>query len=555
MTHTPDPEMIVVGGRVFTADPDLPWCEAFAVAGGAVQAVGTEQEIRSLAGERTEILDVGGRLVLPGLTDGHIHLGLGGGQTAWELPILPSDSREEIFAKVRDWAAKLGPGEWVVGGIVGTEVLDLVTAENSLAGLDEASLGHPVLLRDLSMHNRWVNSEALALMGIDADSADPDGGAYVRDADGALTGVLYELACAEAEDAFQRSIADPAARNRISLKQAMQTINSYGITSVQDGATMAYAWEALAALDDDGEMTAWVAGSMPTRPFIEEGVVGEELYAYAADRRRRHLRPDYLKFVLDGVPITRTSAMLSPYRCHHAGDDPAFQGDPYWTLDELVAGIEYCYDHGFGGKLHATGNAAARLVLDAIERVQRERGPGPVFQMAHPEFIDPADIARFGELGVVVDASPYLWYPGPITESIKLQVDAELVDVSFPLKSLADAGAVVAAGSDWPCVLPEPDPWVGLETMVTRANVDPSIEGRLAPAEAMPVEEAILAFTRNPSIAAGLDEVSGTLTPGLSADFIVLDRDIFRVDPREIHLTKVEATYFEGRPVYERNER
>lgn len=545
------PQLIVTGGPVYTSVAGAEWVDAFAVGDGRVAAVGSAAEIMALAGPETEVLDTEGRLVLPGLSDGHIHLFLGGSQAAWELPLLPADSKEEIFAKVRAWAEQLEPEAWIVGGIVGSTVMDAVMNTDALAALDAASLGHPVLLRDDSMHNRWVNSRALELMGVSADSQDPAGGQYVRDADGRLTGVLHEIASSVAEEAFTRSITDPDARNRVSMKKAIEVVNSYGITSVQDAATMGPHFSALAELEQDSEISAWVVTSTPSRQFLEVGVTGAELYDLAKEYRSEHIRPDFVKFVLDGVPMTRTTAMIHPYIAH-GHDDEGFLGVPYWTLDELVAELKVCYERELGGKLHATGDGSVRLVLDAVEIVRKRHGAGPVFQIAHVEFIDPADLPRFAELGVVADASPYIWYPGIITESIAQQIPAETLSRTFPLRDFIGSGAVVAAGSDWPCVLPTPDPWIGIETMVTRANIDPSVPGELNGSQKLTVAEAVAALTRNPADAMGLGDVTGSIKPGLSADFIVLDQNIFEVEPNRIHDTKVDLTYFEGAKRFER---
>ncbi|MGX5714651.1 amidohydrolase [Arthrobacter sp. MAHUQ-56] len=551
MSHQKRPELIVLGAKIFTSDPANEWAEALAVAGGKIVAVGSNSDVGALADEGTEVLELNGRFVLPGFSDGHIHLGLGGGQAAWELPILPTDSKAAIFDKIRRWSAGLGPDEWIVGGIVGATVMDDIRNTEDLAALDDAAGGRPVLLRDDSMHNRWVNSRALELMNVGAGTPDPEGGTYVRDEHGVLTGVLQELASAVAEAAADAAVADPDARNRVSLKTALETLNSFGITSVQDAATMEYSWKALNALEADNEVTAWVVGSMPARNFIEAGVVGEQLFAIADAHRSTHVRPDFVKFVVDGIPMTRTSAMLKPYICHHNSEQD-FRGAPLWTQDELVESLELCYQRGYGGKLHATGDAAVKLVLDAVEIVRHRHGFGPIFQIAHVEFIDPEDIPRFAELQVVPDASPYIWYPSVIQESIAKQIPEDTVRNSWPTKDLLDAAAMLAAGSDWPCALPSPDPWTGLETLVTRRNPDPAVEGVLNESQRLTVAEAIAAFTRNPAAAMGLAGVTGMLREGLSADFIVVDRNLFEVEPGSIHQTQVLETYFEGRKVYDR---
>ena len=543
-------DLVVLGGRIWTQVPQHPWADALGVRDGRISAVGTAEEVLALAGDGTEEYRLDGELVMPGLIDGHVHLNLGGGQAAFELPLLPSDGIDEILVKVRDWAARLEPDAWVVGGIVGSTAMDKITDAGVLARLDEASLGHPVLLRDDTMHNRWVSSRALELMGVGAESSDPEGGHYVRDAQGRLTGVLHERASAEAEKAFVASVDDLQSRIRTSIATAVRILNGFGVTTAQEAATMAGPAHALADLASTGELTARVVLSTPARPFLEEGVVGDELIAEVASLRSDLVRPDFVKIVLDGVPMTRTTALLSPYKCHH-GEEP-FTGEIYWTLEDLIAQLERCHELGLGAKLHATGDASVRRVLDAAERLRAHRGSEIRLQIAHAEYVDPKDVARFAELDVVADLSPYIWYPSVIQQSIADQVPEEIVDASWPVRDLIDAGALVAAGSDWPCAAPTPDPWTGLQTLVTRRNPDPAVPGALNPAQAVTLEEAIAAFTTNPAEAMGLGAETGRLEPGYSADFIVLDRNLFEIDVDDIHRTQVLRTYFSGAVVYEK---
>ncbi|XAZ30080.1 amidohydrolase family protein [Paenarthrobacter ureafaciens] len=242
-------DLIVTNAKIYTCDPAREWAEAFAVTAGVVTAVGTAAEIATLASTGTEILDADGRMIMPGLCDVHSHLMIGGAQAAWELTMLPSDGIDTILAKVRDWAERLAPDEWVVGGIIGSPVLDQIALGGCLPALDEASGGRPVLLRDDSHHNRWVNSRALELMGVNQATPNPDDGTYVRDSHGKLTGVLYESACALAEDKAAASIKDHRERDRVSAATAVRLVNSYGITAVQDAGTLE---NALLALSDPG---------------------------------------------------------------------------------------------------------------------------------------------------------------------------------------------------------------------------------------------------------------------------------------------------------------
>lgn len=544
-------DLIVTNAAVYTCDPGHEWGEAFAVADGEILAVGSIDEIRKLSTADTEIVDAGGRMVLPGLCDVHTHLGYGGNQIAWELALPPTATLDEILALIRERAASAGPDEWIVGGNIGSTVMDELAKGGFQVSLDEASGGRPVLLRDDSMHNRWVSSRALEIIGVGPATPDPEGGTYVRDADGKLTGVLQEMASKVVEDALIASIENPQERLQVAFKAALRMVNSFGITAAQDAGTMEHSLRTLAALDDSGELSAWVVGSMPARTFFEEGVTGEELYAVGGGYRRTHVRPDFVKFFVDGVPMTRTSAMLAPYICHGEHEDPEFKGEAYWSPDELVRELERCCELGLGAKLHCAGDRSVRLALDAIEAVRAVHGDGPIFQIAHVVYVDPADVPRFARLGVVADASPYIWFPSMIQDSIANQLPEKTFARSFPCRELVDNGALLAAGSDWP-VVPLPNPWLGLETLVTRANPDPSVSGELNPSQRLSLPEAIATFTRNPAKAAGLGDVTGAIKPGLSADFIVLNQNLFHVEPGQIHQTQVDSTYFQGRKVYDR---
>jgi len=544
-------DLIVTNAAVYTCDPEKEWVEAFAVTAGVVTAVGAAAEIEALASAETKILNASGQMVMPGLCDVHAHLMIGGAQAAWELSVLPSDELETILAKLRKWAERLGPDEWVVGGTIGSPLLDRIALGGYLSALDEVSGGRPVLLRDDSHHNRWVNSRALEILGIDESTVNPEGGTYVRDTDGKLTGVLYESACAAAEDKAAASITDQRERDRVSAVTALRLMNSYGITAVQDAGTLENALVALSALDENSELTAWVVGSLPARPFFGDGTVGEELYALAEGYRRAHVRPDFIKLFLDGVPMTRTSAMLSPYLCHGEHEDPSHTGELLWTREDLIGALQRCIALGLGAKLHATGDGSVRQALDAIEVVRGIHGDGPIFQIAHVAYVHPTDRARFAELNVVPDLSPYIWYPNIFDESIANQIPDDVLKESWPIKELAHSGALVSGGSDWP-VVPVPSPWLGMETLVTRANPDPEVPGEQNSAQALSLPQAIAAFTRNPAAAMGLGETAGVIKGGSSADFIVLNHNLFDVPTNAIHKTEVMQTFFQGQSVYDR---
>lgn len=546
---SPAPDLIVTNARVYTCDPSSTWAEAFAVSNGQIMAVGTAAEIAGLATAKTQVVDANGRMVMPGLADVHAHLIFGGTQLAWELTLRPDDSLDEILAKVTAHAQTLAADEWVIGGIVGSPVMDQLAGGGYLSALDDAAGTRPVMLRDDSHHNRWVNSRALELMGIDETTPDPADGTIVRDRSGRLTGVLYESACAPAEHAAAASINDQPVRDRLSMRTAVEFMNSFGVTAIQDAATLEPSLRALSELDDKGDLSAWVVATLPARPFATDGIVGEELYAVASGYRRGRVRPAFAKFFLDGVPMTRTSALLEPYICHGEHEDPTDTGPLLWTDDELVTALDRCYELGLSAKLHATGDRSVRQALNAIQVVRERHGAGPIFHIAHVAYVAACDLQRFAALGVVADASPYIWFPTPFEASINNQVPPSIVERSWPFRQLINAGAVLAAGSDWP-VVPMPNPWIAMQAMLTRANPNPVIAGRSNPSAAITLAEAISAFTGGSAQAMGMADTIGALTPGRSADFIVLAHNLFEIEPTAIHQTQVLQTYFQGRRVY-----
>lgn len=541
----------VYTGKIWTGVADDDWVEAFAVADGRIIATGALHEVEDQVGTPHETIIIDKGIVTPGLIDGHLHLSLGGTQLAHELALDPTDDAETILAKVREWTSRLKPGEWVIGGIIGSGVLPMLNNVEFLEKLDEASHGHPVLLRDDTMHNRQVNTTALEAMGITADSPDPEGGTYVRDDQGRLTGALWELACAVAEGVAAKSHVDPHQRQVKALQAALDRLAALGITTVQDAATMLPHFEGLAALEESGELDMRVIASMPIRPFIEDGTVGEELFAAGMEFESEHVKPRFAKFVLDGVPTTHTTALLNPYKCNHSSHDPNFRGELYWTLDDLVAALRRCAELGLDAKLHATGDASVRQALDAAEIVRQDTNGGPAMQIAHMSFISEQDLPRFAELNVAADACPFMWFPSPLTDGISDFVADETMANIWPFKDLLATGALISGGSDWPVGLPVLNPWLGIEGMVTRqaaaSQSDADYGHRTVNInQAITLPQAMAAFTRESAKALGIAAETGTIEPGKSADFIALDRDIFTSGIKQVHQTQVLGRWVAG---------
>jgi predicted amidohydrolase YtcJ len=547
-------DLVVLNGRVYTVDSARSWASAFAVRGGRIIAVGDEAAVKPLIGEGTRVLDLEGRMAMPGIVDVHTHMMMGGQAALFELRLSNMERRDGILKKVREAAEKTAEGKWVIGAQWGSDLIATINTEESLRLLDEASLGRPVLLRDDTYHNRWVNTAAMRLAGVTAANADPEQGSFGRDPKtGALTGLMIESASGMIERAIVSSGHYTDEMDRAAMAHSIATLNQHGVTAFLDAAAMQPVMAALKGLDDRGELTAWACAAMPvTEPSFMFGIAGEELFALRETFRSAHVRPDFTKVFLDGVPGARTAAFHEPYT-----PDPVlgccFRGTTLASVPELVRWVGRCEKLGLSVKIHCAGDAAVTQALDAIDVVRSFNGPTKLtHHIAHASYIAPADIRRFAELGVAADLSPFIWYPTAFLEGHKQTMGVERATRFWPNRDLLAAGTLMAGGSDWP-VIPNPDPWNGMEGLVTRQNPSGDFAGEsLWPEQALDIATVLEIFTINSARVMGLDGTIGSLEIGKSADFIVLERNVLDVPSDEIADTKVLSTWFEGRKVYER---
>lgn len=545
-------DTILTNGRVYTVDPVQPWAEAVAIAGGRILAVGKADDIIAAEGPETAVIDLGGRMAMPGFADVHNHIMMGGEAALFHLQFAPSSSIDEICDFVRAAAEKASSGQWIIGNQWGADRMTELNSEASLARLDAAGLGHPVLLRDETMHNRWVNSEAMRISGISGNQPDPPQGAFARDpASGRLTGVLIEAAAGIVERAAANDFTEEM--GEAAVARAVEIVNSFGVTAFQDAASVLPILKALTNLDNKQKLTAWAVTSLPLiEPSFMFGLSGDALLALRDQYRTHHVRPNYTKIFLDGVPGAQTAAFHEAYK-----PDPAHphghRGEVLVTYPDLVKHIDKSEKLGMGLKIHCTGDYAVTEMLDAVEAVRHFNGPAKVLHhIAHASYIRPEDLERFAELGVVADLCPMIWYPTTFLEGHKEVMGEERATRFWPIRSLQDSGALLAGGSDWP-VIPVPDPWHGIEGMVTRQNPSGAFPGvSLWAEQAIDLATAIRIYTLNSAIAMGIDSETGSITPGKSADIIVLDQNVFDVPADQIADTKVLTTFFEGRKVFER---
>ena len=546
MDNTAD--LLLINGVIDTLGDDHATVGSLAVKDGKVLAVGAPAE--AAAGPGTEVIDLDGAYVMPGLLDVHNHHMLAGQMDLFELNEAPTKSLADLLTAVAEYATHLGPDEWVIGGSWGSGLLAELNSMETLARFDAATGGRPAILKDDSKHNRWVNTRALALAGIDDRTPDPEGGHIMRDPSGCTTGVLIEAGGVLVEQTVARLQPQSARDLARAAARGIEILHSFGVTGFQDAASSLQLLQALKELDNSGELAAWVVTSMQANDFIFGTTpLGEGIISHREDTRSEHHRPDFIKIFLDGVPPAGTAAFIEPYlsgvgfpECHCGGTTM-----PAAELERWLMGTA---ERGISAKIHCTGDASVRLVLDTVAKVRAAGHTDPKYHIAHGQFVQEQDIPRFAELDVTADISPSLWYPGVISEAIATVLPAERASKMQPNRSLLDAGARIAGGSDWP-VSVSPNAWEGIYGLVTRRDPTGQFPGTLWPEQAISLPEAIRVYTTSSAQAMGLDDVTGSLAPGKSADFIVLSHNPHGIDIEQIPHIKTRQTWFAGRKVFD----
>ncbi len=545
--HAASPTTIYSNGQVYTPTG---WKTAFAVRDGRIVAIGSDADVRAKIGgaaKGAQEVDLASRTVLPGLYDMHVHPVLQAKGGEGSCRISPDLAPKEFLAAVADCAKGSAKGEWVTGGQWQSSVL--TGTPITAATLDSVTPDGPAMLFDVSGHSLWVNSRALTLAGITKDMPNPEGGIIERDAAGVPTGILRETA---GDLVLKLVPRQPAEKTQAGLKKNLDLLLSYGITGYVEAMAFRDDLEAYAALADKGQLKQHVQACIA---YSHAGHVNPELDATIAaipTYTRDRFKPTCVKVFADGVPTeSHTGAMLAPYEAGQP-NAPA-KGLLLFTPEALNPRMADWDRKGLNVLFHAAGDGAVRASLDAIAYARKQNGmKGPIHQVGHLTFIDPADMPRGKALHAAFEFSPYLWDPQPINDDITMAVGAKRIERVWPIKEGFASGALVIAGSDW-AVIPQPDPWLGIETAITRQNVGGSAKS-FGPAEAITIDQAIRMFTINATVRMGLDKELGSIETGKRADFIVIDKNPFKIPATEIHTIKVQQTYIDGAVVFDRGE-
>lgn len=535
-------DLLFTGGPVFT--PEGRTATAVAVTGDRITAVGNA-EVLDLAGPGTEVVDLAGRLLLPGFQDAHVHP-LPAGLELSRCDLTGARTAEATLAAVRAYAEAHPEREWITGGGWSMEAFAGGTPTKEL--LDAVVPDRPVYLPNRDHHGAWVNSRALELAGVTRDTPDPADGRFERDASGEPTGMLQEGAM----QAVGRLTPPATPADRLAaLLHAQRHLHALGITAWQDAIVGTFVGmddpsEAYMTAARDGSLTARVVGALWwDRSRGAEQI--PELVERRAALRHGRFRATSVKLMLDGVAENGTAALLDPY-LDKCGCATSNRGKSFIDPEHLPAYVTELDALGFQCHFHALGDGAVRHALDAVEAARNANGPSDTRpHLAHLQVVHPDDVARFAALGATANIQPLWAAHEPQMDELTIPfLGPERACWQYPFGSLLRSGARLAAGSDWP--VSSPDPLQGIHVAVNR--VSPDEPGPVfLPAERLDLTAALTAYTAGTAYANHLDD-TGTLRPGALADLVVLDRDPFAGPPEAIKETGVALTYVGGERVY-----
>ena len=546
--YTQSADTVYLDGKIYTVNSEQQWAEAFAVKDDKFIHVGTNEDVKALIGPDTEVITLKNKMVMPGIHDMHAHPMQVGETHLFQCSFSSKFSIAEIVAKLKTCVDGVSSGTWIRGGQWAVELLSSDTVPHKSI-LDAVTTEHPIYLGDSTVHGAWLNSKALEVLGIDKNTPAPDGGVIVRDENGEPTGVLIDNA---AYDVIKKIPFYTHEQYQQALTWSLTEMNKFGVVAVKDALVDGYSLRAYSALDKKKELTMRIAGSMAWKAsWTETREVEQKNIDQRAIYKTDRVNPDFIKIFLDGIPPTRTSAMLDPYLPDKKFGSN-FTGKLIHTPEQLTKDVIQLDSKGLTIKIHATGDRSVRVALDAFEAARKANGNDKlIHEISHAEFIHPNDIPRFKELNVAAEMCPIMWYPNPIILAMAKVIGMKKAQEFFPVKSLLDAGALTIYGSDWPSVVPDANPWPGIESMVTRGDPYANTPEPLWPEQAISLEQAIEVFTRNGAIAMKNEDKAGSIEAGKYADFIILDRNLFEIPVTEISDTQVLRTVLEGKIVYD----
>jgi predicted amidohydrolase YtcJ len=529
----PVPALAIVNARVWTGDAARPWADAVLVRGERIEAVGSSAEVKKRAGAGIRTIDAKGMMVTPGFIDAHVHF-LTGGFALASVQLRDAKTKAEFISRIKAFAATVPQGTWILNGDWDHTNWGGELPERSW--IDSVTPNNPVWINRLDGHMNLANSLALAAAKVTRDTKDVAGGTIVRDASGEPAGVLKDNAMGLVE----RVVPEPSlAMNLRALDAAMSYVAERGVTSVHNMGT----WDDLAVLryaHERGALRTRVNANVPLSTWAR---LRDEVKAHG--RGDAWLRIGGLKGFVDGSLGSHTAAMLEPFT--DAPSDKGFFVTAEKDLHDWTDGADKA---GLQVIVHAIGDRAIRAQLDIFEHVAKEHGARDRrFRIEHAQHIAPPDIPRFGKLGVIPSMQPYHAIDdGRWADKV---IGAERAKGTYAFKSLLDAGAKLAFGSDW--FVAPPTPLEGIYAAVTRRTLDDAHPQGWVPEQKITVAQAMRAYTSGSAYAGFQEKDVGVLKAGMLADLVLIDQDLTRIPAETIRSARVMLTMVGGRVVFDRD--
>lgn len=543
-------DLVLKNATIYTVDAVRRWGQALAVRDGRLVYVGTDEGVIALIGPRTRLIDLNGRLVLPGFHDSHAHP-IAAGLQRTQCDLTKAQSIEEALARVKAYAEANPEKSWILGFGWNPSLYPEDKLHKRL--LDSVVSNRPVLLTAAGGgQSIWVNSRALAVSGVTGAMPEPKNGHIERDqATGEPTGVFRGAA----RGLISSHVPAPTTHEyREALRYALKEFARLGIVSFTDAYATATSLDAYTVAQREGTLTARVRLALPFRAELDPSKDDEQVRQLLEARRTRQcprLCADVVKLHMDGMIDMRTAALLEPYQpLGKQRGGAGFAGLPRYDADRLHQLAMRLDREGFQMHLHAVGDRAVRMALDALAQARQANGiKDSRHIITHLHLVHPLDVHRFQQLGVVADFQPVMAsandYNSKLVEPL---VGPQRSQRLYPIRSLMDSGAIVTAGSDWPDS--SLNPLDGMQVAVTRRAVEAANHSAWVPEQPVDLTRIIAAYTIAGAYQNFTDRDGGSLEVGKWADLIVLDRNIFAIPVQEIHRAKVLWTVLEGREVF-----
>ncbi|CCQ12583.1 Exoenzymes regulatory protein AepA precursor [Pseudoalteromonas luteoviolacea B = ATCC 29581] len=527
-------DLVIHHAQVYTVNEKQPWADSIAIKDGKIIYVGSDDNITAFIGSHTDVRNLQGKMVLPGLHDVHIHP-LESASDATHFTVPEYATIVEYQDQLINAAAKHPSAKWLIG--YGHNIDGLLTLGMSPRELlDEVISDKPVIIMEQTSHSMWVNSRALELANLHAESRDPIGGALGRTAQGELDGILYDNAGNGVMDIAMLAIGNESERNYQGFVDYTQPeLLKHGVTSISDARVywqrgQLETWQQLAKND---ALSIRVSLGLWAYPEASDETQIAQLKSLYQINQHPMLKVDQIKIYMDGILVNTTAALKAPYKTSWLeleGD----KGLNYFTQARLEKYLKALEPVGFDFNIHGIGDRGIHEALNAIEHVSSKQHR---HRITHVEVVDPKDYNRFAKLGVIADAQVAGDFTDPShwPEMTPLLGDERANDL-VPIKNLLDNGATLTLSSDWN--VSTLNPFIGIANAISRAP------------QAISLEEAIRAYTLNGAYAMRQETQVGSLEVGKAADFIILDKNLFDLTPAQIRTLKVNATFVAGEQVY-----